>query len=298
VTAATRTLLLNSTVLIKSNAGNKGSGVILAVDATTVYVLSAKHVLYTLSGLTSPGTKKPSDFNNATFLNTLQIGYQPAALLGAPAATATVTSLNFTGNDDQTWLYDIVIFESTDAAFLAFAQANLFITAPLKKTYAALLAVKQKGCEALNTQLYEFFQLGYGDGRDTDVPATKGTGYTDYAGKFQCKISRPDAKTPEDNFFDIDPNLQPAQWPLSNQICKMTADVTNSTGPGDSGGPLFSRLKGDKNKFYLVGVTSGANFFADPGLKNKPKADLPADNNIHNNAVTYWKDVFDAWQWT
>jgi hypothetical protein len=293
-----RTWLQNTTVLIKSNSGNKASGVILAVDNTKTYVLTAKHVLYTLSGTTSPGSKKPADYNNSTFLNTLQIGYGPAGLLSAPPTTGTVSGINFTGSSDQTWVYDVVIFESADAAFRTFAEPMVFVNAQTKKKYAELLNIKPKGCEALNTQLYEFFQLGYGDGRDKDVPATKGAGYTDYSGKFQCKISTPGAKTPGDNFFDIDPNLEPAKWPLSNQVCEMSADVTNSTGPGDSGGPLFSRLKEDKNQFYLVGVTSGANFFSNPELRKKPKSELPADNDIHNNAVTYWKAVFDAWQWT
>jgi hypothetical protein len=293
----TRAWLKNATVLIQSSTGNKGSGVILAIDSAKTYVLTAKHVLYTLSGVTSPGAKKPADFNNATFLNKLQIYYEPPGLLSAPTTTAPVTGLNFTGSDDQTWLYDIVIFESTDNSFRVFADAMVFVNEGLKNMYGELLAVKNRGCEALNAQNYEFFQLGYGDGRDKDVKATKGAGYTDYSGKFQCKISTPEAKTPINGVFDIDPKLPAAQWPVSNQICMMKADVTNSSGPGDSGGPLFCRLKTDKNQFYLVGVTTGANFFSDPNLM-QPGAKLPPDSDIHNNAVTYWKNVFDAWPWS
>jgi hypothetical protein len=303
ITDATRTLLLNSTVLLKANAGHIGSGVILATDTTKAYILTAKHVLYTLSGLKNPGGKKPSDFNNTAFTNTIQIGYTPTALLSAPTVTAPVTGLNFTGSDDQTWLYDIVIFESTDATLRTFVGTNRFISddEALQTTYQTILAIKGqgkgRGCEALNAKNYDFFQLGYGTGRDQDVKVTKGDGYTDYSGKFQCKISQPTATTPIDGVFEIVADTDAANWPTSNQICMMNADNTNSTGPGDSGGPLFCRLKTDINKYFLVGVTSGANFFFDKAYK-QPKAKLPGDDNIHNNVVTYWKAVYDAWTWS
>ena len=111
-----RNWLMGTTVLIKSGLG-KGSGVIIDVDKDNVYVLSAKHVLYILDGRPSPEKKnspgqnwKPADYVDADFLNTIQIGYDPGALLSAPAKSAKVTGLDFTGNDDQTWEYDIVVF--------------------------------------------------------------------------------------------------------------------------------------------------------------------------------------------
>jgi hypothetical protein len=298
---AGRTPLLNATVYLSTTAGNKGSGVILAADTTTAYVLTAKHLLYTLSGLKSPDTKKPSDFNNTTFLEKVQIGYTTAALEGAPTLTAPVTGLNFTGSDDQTWQYDIMIMESTDATFRTFVLANRFVRLAMKQTYDILLSVKRTGCEALNTKNYKFIQLGFGDGRDPEVIATKSaTDYTDFAGKVQCKQSQPKAATPLDGFFEIVDGKPSAQWPVSDQICEMVADVTNSSGPGDSGGPLFALLKTDLTKFFLVGLTTGANVFSDPELK-KPNATIDkklyGDDDIHNNVVTFWKNVYLAWPW-
>lgn len=296
--ANTRAAILRATVRLKSTAGNVGSGVILSADAQKAYVLSAKHCLYTLTNKSAPGDTKPSDYNNNNFFNTIQIGYNPAQLLGEPASTAAVTGIDFTGSDDSSWDYDLVIFESTDNAFLTFVTQNNFIT-PLKNDYPALLSVKKTGAEALNEKNYLFFQLGYGAGRAPDAfPFTKGAdAYTDYFNKIQIKKSSPLANSPADGFFEIEKGQKPDTWPNSDQICWLKADNTNSTGEGDSGGPLFCCKITDRSKLYLVGVTTGANFFADEDLK-KDGAKLPDSQIIHNNAATYWKDVYTAWTWS
>src|SRR5260221_10936561 len=54
--------------------------------------------------------------------------------------------------------------------------------------------------------------------------------------------------------------------------------------------PLFCRSKKNSSNFYLVGITSGMNFFSDEKY-TKENADLPRDKLIHNNGVTYWLDV-------
>jgi len=302
---------MNVTVLLTTIKApfNIGSGVILSViDSETVnerkvYVLTAKHCLYTLSGLKTAGQKTPADFVNNTFCNSIQIGYKPTAWLGAPTATAPVSVVNFLGDvcNDAKWDYDLVIFESTDATFFTHARANCCVPAdPLvRKDYKKVLVVDQaKGCFALNTKMFELFQLGYGIGKDPSIATTHE--YTDYGGKFQSKISSPKATVPTDT-FEIVKNVKGKDWPTTTQIFEMNADVTSSTAPGDSGGPLFCRpVKPDKNttylaskdKFFLVGITSGMNFETDAELK-KDNAKLPSDKIIRNNGVTYIGDVFD-----
>lgn len=294
--ANTRAAILRATVRLKSTAGNVGSGVILSADAQKAYVLSAKHCLYTLTNKSAPGDTKPSDYNNNNFFNTIQIGYNPAQLLSEPASTAAVTGINFTGSDDSSWDYDLVIFESTDNAFLTFVTQNNFIT-PLKNDYPALLSVKKTGAEALNEKNYLFFQLGYGAGRSAAFPFTKGDAYTDYLNKIQIKKTTLLNNYPADGFFEIEKGQEPSTWPNSNQICLLNAGNANSTGEGDSGGPLFCCKITDRSKLYLVGVTTGANFSADADLK-KDGAKLPDSQKIRNNAATYWKKVYDEWTWS
>lgn len=296
---ATRNQLLNLTVRLRTKQApfHIGSGVILFTTSKgKTVILTAKHVLYTLSNQKAPNGKKPADFNNKTFCDSIEIGYAPAALLGAPAQTAAVTAVNFLGVcDDQTWKYDLVALESTDENFLTHANACRFITPdkPPRVDLMNQLVFKKdgKGSKALNAGLFELFQMGYGIGRVPDVE-TEGT-YTDYEGRIQCKQSSPKANSPLAEVFEIERKKKSADWPKSEQICLLDADVTSSNAPGDSGGPLFCRSKKNSSKFYLVGITSGMNFFSDEKY-TKENAELPRDKLIHNNGVTYWLDVFKA----
>jgi hypothetical protein len=320
-----RTQLLNATVRLKTDKGN-ASGVILASTGKgKAYVLTAKHVLYKLAGDKTPGTKKPADYNNQTFCNSVEIGYAPAALLGVPTQTAPVTAVTFLGKvcNDQNWEYDLVVFESTDATFRTHIEANRFITQDQKDlvVYSNLLNFKPsakaeedgededesedkkdgKGCTILNKELFEFFQLGYGLGKIKGVKVKDE--YKNFEGKIQCKISSPSATIPVDGAYEIDKELTADKWPKSNNILLMDADATATSAPGDSGGPLFCRPKkidknvaylANKSRFFLVGITSGANFFTDPKWTTAQKKDLPGDDVIHNNAVTFWLNVYRA----
>lgn len=313
VSDGARTNLLNATVRLRTKQAphHIGSGVILYADADKAYVLTAKHLLYKLAGQDNYAIDEeteapvlPNVSNNNNFINSIEINYAPAALLGEPTATAAVTGINFgKGNvlGDKTWTIDLVVFESTDANFRTHAKNNGVLTQTTIPHYQMLLPTKKKakGPAILRKDLFEFFQMGYGKGRIKNIGSADD--YTDYEGKVQIKISTPIAAKPIDGAFEIGGN-DVNTWPVSDSICDLAIGNNGSTAPGDSGGPLFCRptqvVQNDQNQpylssrdnFYLVGVTSGADFFTD--AKYKEQGQRPAANLVHNNAVTFWGDLF------
>jgi hypothetical protein len=316
ISDGTRTKLLNATVRLRTRNApyHIGSGVILYADNDKAYVLTAKHLLYKLAGQENYAIDEeteapvlPSASNTANFLNSIEIGYAPAALLGEPTATAAVTGMNFGKNNvlgDTTWTIDMVVFESTDANFRTHAKNNGVLTLQTIEHYKMLLPKKQnaKGPAILRKNIFEFFQMGYGKGRIKNIG--NADDYGDYEGKVQIKISESVANdaVPEDT-FEIGGN-DVSTWPVSKRIIILKVENIGSTGPGDSGGPLFCRPKqakpndnsqpylSSRDNFYLVGVTSGADFFT--GDKDKYKQNRPASNIVHNNAATFWGDMFLA----
>jgi hypothetical protein len=310
ISANTQTLLRNVTVRLrpKNAPPHNASGVILKVVQETAYVLTAKHVLYKLQGDAQPqANKKPDEYNPVAFgpqnQNSILIWYEPAALLGEPTKSAPVTGVNWLNNviDPKTWNYDLVVLESTDAAFVTHAkQNNVIKTDQAKNDYETILREKKDGCIALNETLFDFFQLGYGVGK---IPGVTEMGtYKEYDGKLQCKKSVPKARSTLAEAYEIDKDKPAKEWLKSEQIIQLFGNATATTAPGDSGGPLFCRpIKPDKDKtylasmdnFFLVGVTSGADFFDDEKY-TEPNAELPDVKEIHNNAVTFWVNVFTA----
>jgi hypothetical protein len=304
-TLTPRQALLNATVHVSTAVGS-ASGVILGVDKndTAAYVLTARHCLYTLAGKANPDGKKPTEYPLTGYANGIKIKYGPAALYSTPAGgPALVSAINFAGIDDTSWLYDIVMLESTDAPFITFVKNNRFITGQANvETYGEILRPASGTLPLLDKKNYSFIQLGYGSNVDPDWKAKRmnlsAYDSTDPTGKAQCKESTPKAATKKPGgVFSVDPATKPATWLTVNNTCELSADNTSSTGPGDSGGPLFSISKRTPTSFFLVGLTSGANFFSDPSYKTTPSK-APTDLTYTNNIVTYWDTLYDSLDWT
>ncbi len=305
---AVRTQLFNATVLIKTADGRgTGTGVILntadVAGTATAYVLTAKHLLGSLSG-GNMRTKKPSELATTALRDGLRLFYGPTALEGAPpsAAPAAVSAFNFKGSDDTTWGYDIMVLESTTPAFCTFVENNRFILASQAVEYEQLLANKPaKGCPILDSAVYTFLQMGYGAGRDADVAET--ASYDNKEGLIQCRWPTLGARAPLPSAFEIDTIKGKGKakdtyklGPESFNLIAVNANNTTSTGPGDSGGPLFALKTSDLRKLYLVGVTTGANYFSDPAYRSNP-ASAPRDTTLSNNVSTFWDTFYKDWDW-
>jgi hypothetical protein len=296
-----RQSLRNSTVYLKALLG-AATGIIFGVDknAATAYVLTARHCLYTLAGKTDMEDTSPDDYTLQTYSSGIEIRYGPPDLYKAPGrGPALVSAINFAGLDPSKWDYDVVLLECTDANFIQFVQANRFITGMQDvAAYGELLQPANGSLPLLDRGKHRFIQLGYGSNVDPDWKNMNLDAYEKPAptGKFQCKESFPKAAQLEPGgVFSVDLKKPASDWLTFTNVCVLTASNTNSTGPGDSGGPLFALPKASA-EFYLVGVTSGANLFSNKSYKTSPKS-APTDLNYQNNIVTYWDRLFESFDW-
>ena len=116
--------------------------------------------------------------------------------------------------------------------------------------------------------------------------------YTDHEGKIQCKSSLPSFSTtaPVTLYEPSTQDRDRTKWRSMSHAIDLEASVSNSTGPGDSGGPLFGIKvpKTGDSEIFLVGVTSGANFYGDETRLASP----PTERTINNNVATYWHEIF------
>lgn len=293
--------LLNATVLLQSGEAF-ASGVILGVDDTKAYILTAKHNLFVLAGQLTPidkstkAPKKPSDYTLTDYGRLgIQIGYRPTALLNPPedppkTAPAQVTGFNFaevTGSADS-WTYDAMLFECTNPAFYTFVNTNRFIKKANYSLYQRGLDRVKGRYQLLERSRFSHIQLGYGLARDANMAINRDN-YTSYEKKIQCKQSHPATVTTAPVTL-YEPNTKETdrtKWRQVSHAIELDADNTKSTAPGDSGGPLFA-IKDDK--FLLVGVTSGANFYSEESKLTSP----PTERSINNNVVTYWQQIFNS----
>lgn len=298
VPAALRPKLMNATVHVDFSAQGVGSGVILNADPNSnkAYVLTAKHLLYIFGGV-KPANAKPADIVTQAFINKLGIYYGPTALPGKAATRASVSAIDFTGSSDQTWDYDIIVLEIDDQAFHTHVTNNRFLPADVTGTYNPLLKPKKNTttCDILDKAKFIYLQMGYGSGRDKAVKAT--SGYDELKGQLQCRWPQLTAKSPLASAFEVDKAAGKVSS-NNNNIVLLTADITNSTGEGDSGGPLFALpLKlNERTTFYLVGINTGANFLSEQKYRDDPSS-APGDDTLYNNAVTYWDTLCNAWTW-
>jgi hypothetical protein len=293
--------LLKTTVLLSTLQGY-GSGVILGVNGTKAYILTAKHNLFILAGQSTPIhkdtqlPKKPSEYVLSDYSGGIKIGYGPTALLQSPenppnAATAPVTAINFAdvAESGDSWTYDAILLECTNTDFYNFVNTNRFINKANYAGYKSALRLIRGKYQLLDRTKFDYIQLGYGDARAKDMDIDVDN-YTSYEKKIQCKQSVPVAATPSPGlvFEPRSKDRDRSKWRRMSEAVELIASNTSSTAPGDSGGPLFAIGKTNKTKFALVGVTSGANFFSEETKLRNP----PSDRVIHNNDVTYWHEVF------
>lgn len=325
VLEATRLKLLNATVLIKTTDNRGlGTGIILNTaevgQTKTAYVLTAKHLLQTLSDPKAVSGKTPSQCATQEFVGKLRLSYGPAAMEGAPAVGPIgVTAVNLAWNAADNWEYDIMVLEATDAGFCTFIENNAFVLDRLQD-YRNLLPPKSeqkkqnkdeknenkdekepvgaKVCGVLNKQVYDYVQLGYGAGKSAIVTAT--AGYDDKTGLIQCRWPAIEARKPLESAFDIEETIgknKKKSYAVDStyeNVIDVPATDSSSTGAGDSGGPLFALKRDDHRFFYLVGVTSGMNFFSNPDWKLHPEK-ATKNNIISNNISTYWDVFFFIW---
>ena len=277
-------LLLPAAVHLTYGIG-LGSGVILGAAKGKAYILTAKHVLWNLRGETEQPEDPPSEYYIEKYPENIRIHYDPADINDEPRQEAPVTGINFANvrDSEKEWTYDAVLMESDNQAFVTFVKNHRFILPAETWRYSKALP-EQSGDYELLSRDYEFIQLGFGKPKDDTVTGLAQGNYEDYTGSLQCKISIPVANTPAPGqLFARDKTSQGVTWQTMSHGIQLEAGNTCSTAGGDSGGPLFA--VNDKSQFYLVGVTTGANYYPDQEPRPEKK--------INNNVATYWAPMFD-----
>lgn len=260
---ALRQQLLNSAVKLRDTQNRfLGSGVILSHDPTTgeTKILTAKHLLYVLAGKTDPPTWDPALLT--AFQQQVSIYYDTNMTFNRdPAQNATissVTELNQGTPDD--WTYDLMILTSVDANLAQFAMTNFAYTKPEGRDFNYVLNATMY----LDKTNQIFMQIGYGMATETaeNVQKTKmplGAAGTNQSKRLQYRFPQPTAKaiTPHYNQRSDNKSL----YALYRDGIELTADATDSSAEGDSGGPLFVIIPAT-GKYYLIGITAGADMAA------------------------------------
>jgi hypothetical protein len=281
------TILANTVLLRSADKRFTGSAVLFYQAYGTAYVITAKHNLYVLAGLTAPGTSKPSDLSGA-FQSKVSLFYNPSSMGNLPTATAAITAIAFPGSGDGTWTYDVMVLSTEDEAFATFVGTNAIIkNQGNAQSLLGLLKVPtgKTTVPALAKASYQYVQTGFGAGKDPDVAATNS--YASHIDTCQCRFPEPaNANTATVRNLDLDDKPSWSKSPTLDSVALLTGGNTNSTGQGDSGGPLFALTpKSTPTVAWPVGVTLGANFYT----ATLPDPE-PTSARIDNTAVT-WLDT-------
>ena len=260
-----RSSILNASVKFTGQGpkgGNlTGSGVIVYAENGTTTIATAKHLLYVLAG----EVDQPAWSNSLVtdFQQRVSIHYDgPMQFNMEPGRTATISAVTpITPNAQNPWEYDVMIVTSTDASLAGFASiygVNGVDYSPTDQDYL------YNANRYLKRQGQVFIQTGYGSARETAEDKAKtlmpnlpqSEIGTNTSGCLQFRTTAPIAEATVTVFGqrkDIT-----SQYDQSIHAVQLTADPTSSTGPGDSGGPLFvvTRLE-NTQRFFLIGVTTG-----------------------------------------
>ena len=281
--------LLPTTVELRTGVA-RGSGVILGAANGKAYVLTAKHNLSAL--LDNDPVEldlEPSWYTINRYPQGIKIRYDPASLKGEPRREALVTDIEFAGvtNSNTTWTYDAILMVSTDEFFINFVKTRRFIKPDEVWRYSKQLRPDEDDkYRLLAKNDYHFIQLGYGKPKDPDVTGlSTSENYEDLEGKLQVKLSSPTTNVTAPGLL-VEPKrkIPQSKWRTMSSGIQLKADNTKSTAGGDSGGPLFS-ISRDKKEFYLVGVTTGANWYPQG-------TEAQQESTILNNVATYWEPMF------
>jgi hypothetical protein len=285
-----KSLLANSVLLLSTDNAFHGSALLFYADDAAAYVLSAKHNLYVQAGRQADyRTTSPSKLAGG-FMAAVRMYYGPTALGNQPTRDAKISAITYDGGADD-WQYDVMLLASTDTAFRDFVAKNALIKNQ-KGAQSVLDLMKDKGktgIPILDKAKFRHVQLGFGHGTDPDVVVTRN--WPTHPGQAQCRFPYPEYKTASEvRNLDLD---KPSTWkdaPKLSAVVLMSGQDTNSTGAGDSGGPVFALSPQTKpSTAYLVATTLGANFYLNPA-----PTPPPVSSKIDNTAATFLRDVLKA----
>jgi hypothetical protein len=323
----TQTLIVNSSIKLTGSGGSfTGSGVILYESGGTTTIATAKHLLYSFAGKDEPPTGNlelvTAPFQDTSAQKGVRILYgdyqvlekdgkqakdkdgklirKPLAFNQIPASVAPITKIiPIDGPKSELWEYDVMILESNDEDLAAFAKKNAVYTD--NDSWWAVTKHLTTEAQYLATKGTTFVRTGFGV---TSLKAVRRT--KDKRGKtIADKITMPEkpgtnkggglqyvGAVPEGKatllVWDLAPKAK-GGVAKAVQAIWLKADEDRSSGPGDSGGPLFAYAEINKvQRLVVIGLTNGANFGKTEKLSDIPAADAPIENNIATSLAHYY----------
>ena len=262
--------IMNSSVRLFGNSLTQsdftGSGVMAYSAKGETTIVTAKHNLSTFGDLTDPATMDTSLID--AFKNKIRIYWDaPMEFNLRPKRSAGISEIIPIIPDAQRpWEYDVIILKSRDPDLAIRAQIwSVYSPSynPLDSIYLSdqrqYLGRKDK---AKRDQL--FIQTGFGavrekaeDGKNTVMPVAKNIG-ENTEGCLQFRVCEPKAE--ETVTVYAERTKRPPNYDAVTHAIQLSADATNSTAPGDSGGPLFvvSGFGTARLRLYLIGTSYGA----------------------------------------
>lgn len=288
-----------------------GSGVIFTTSENAAYVLTAKHNLLiwakgqgrnnvTMRAGAWDGTRADLRGLNTDFKTNIRLVY-------GNGREAQIHEIVYFGSN---WSYDVCCLVIRDGGFRSFARTHAWDFEPFgvgfdfsyRTTLTALFDnLRRRTNNDLQTtwktqinQGYYFFQAGYGatgySGGTTIAKVNSDSGgsfgyrLADLSDSWATAYDRDATQNTTDDYTDV---------------IALTADSESSSGPGDSGGPVFAIRRNQANvrvarlSLYLVGVTVGYNYHrlttspiqTSTTFKNNIIADLRAAYNVTDPVI-------------
>ena len=298
---------LASVKLAKGNGEPVGSGVLLYFKAPenteTAYVITAKHLLYTYRGEKDRPEAAPRDCVDR-LAGDCYVHYVTEP--GGRFARARVTGVVLLGEKTETageWTYDVMLVTSTDTHLVEHAKSNwiaglnaghvyptivkgesIFLSRKAKAGYDEITLV-QTGFGKVSEKLKKEDKKSGRKQRKPEeetltLPVGSSGNYKE--GAFQFRIAEP-AGNAATTFYDSLEHSPLERFPFG-RVVELKADPTNSTAPGDSGGPLFAVARQYRSMWsvYVVGITTGSDMTTNP---NGPEFPGPEEWRV-NDIVT------------
>jgi hypothetical protein len=257
-----RRRMLNSSVKLTGQVEGgqaDGSGVILYTQDGVTTIVTAKHLLFFLTG----HKERPAwdDDLVGLYRDQIRIRYDENMIFNrAPEQTANISAVEpvfQTGT--KSWDYDVMIIRSVDVGLANFAAAHS-VYGPNYSSHDLNYLLTPHAY--LNRDDQYFFQTGYGDVREQVKLKKTWSLPTPPVGKnisrrLQYRTTIPHAARTTTVYNQRLDNTK--NYDAFVDAIHLEAAPNSSTAPCDSGGPLFVKARmQDEDRLFVIGVTVGA----------------------------------------
>lgn len=281
----TRKRILNSSVELMGTGLNGdlfyGSGVIVNANPTRVTVLTALHNVAKWAKDAEGWTDMLDEFAASIYINFAPDKKDMTFNGTVPRRAKLATATTIHESNDPSNYYDLLVLTSNDFEFKKYAGASVFdgVENTLPREAALITQTYQS---LLNIKWFHHVQCGYGKTYDTRSAEkidyktrkiVKGRAVTKrkeqtvnmQEDKLHYRVTSPLTRNPPRDYYLQQANEgERPRYLVCQSAHAFTARDRNTTGVGDSGGPIWAIDKGSRTHVYLIGVTTGVDMLPSP----------------------------------